>query len=45
MGGALSTLLARVGTDPYYAGYEKSFERLAGDIARLEVGVRGRLGR
>lgn len=40
-------LFSKIGSDPYYANYEKSFQRLRKDIDRLSVslGVRWRSGR
>lgn len=35
----MGTYFSKIGSDPYYANYERSFQRLRKDIDRLRVGM------
>lgn len=35
----MGAYFSKIGSDPYYANYERSFQRLRKDIDRLKVGL------
>lgn len=35
----MGAYFSKIGSDPYYANYERSFQRLRTDIDRLKVGL------
>jgi len=37
-------LFAGVGSDPYYASYERSLSNIKGEVQRLQVGAGGQAG-
>ncbi len=42
---ALRSLFARVGSDPYYASYDRSLGNIKSEVDRVQVGGRVVLGR
>ena len=42
--GTMGGIFSRIGSDPYYASYEKSLSRAQTDIERLKVGAPPRAG-